>query len=149
MRALALRASALFVVLVALPASAQPITIVPEAPVLGEPATLRFSEADSALAVDTVFVTYRPNSALAQRDTVLLGGFSSMKWTPAHAGVVQIALPGGASRNVSVRFTAPPLSGILILIAAGLILFGGAAFSMRKLFSGGPPRLGPEDLPDT
>lgn len=146
MRALALRVSALFPLLVvaAMPSTAQSITITPEIAVLDREATLHFGA-----PVDTLFVTYRPNSVLAQRDTIRIGGFDSVKWTPKRAGVVQIALPGGASQNVSVRFTAPPMSGIAILIVAGLILFGGAILSMRALFSDGAPLIMPEDMPDT
>ncbi len=151
MRAFALRASALRVstllallVFAATPGTAQPITIMPEIPVLGQESTLRFG-----MPVDTVFVTYRPNSSIAARDTIRIGGFDSMKWMPKQAGVVQIGLPGGASQNVSVRFTEPPVSGIFVLILAGLILFGGAIFAMRALFSDGAPLIRPEDIPDT
>ena len=123
---------------------AQPITISPEIAVAGQEATLRFDT-----PVDTLFVTYRPSSVLAQRDTIRIGGFTSVKWTPRRAGVVRIALPGGASQNVSVRFTDTPLSGLFVLVGAGLILFGGAIFAMRALLSGGAPRTMPQDLPDT
>lgn len=122
----------------------QPITVSPTMPVVGQSATLRFS-----VPVDTVFVTYRPSSAVTRRDTIRLGGFESVKWTPAQAGVVQIRLTNGTAQNVSVRFARLPLSGVLILLAAGFILFGGATFAMRKLLSDDAPRLMPEDLPDT
>ncbi len=145
MRAL-LRTSALLAlfVLSVLPLAAQTITLAPEPPVVGVPTTLRFD-----VPVDTVFVTYRPNSAVAHPDTVRLGEAQSMRWTPERAGVVRIGLPSGASENVSVRFAETPLAGIAVLILAGLILFGGASWAMAKLFSDGTPRLDPEDLPDT
>lgn len=130
--------------LLALPAAAQPITVIPEKPIVGQEATLQLGA-----PVDTVFVTYRPNSAVARRDTIRLGGFDSVKWTPAQAGVVQIRLADGTAQNVSVRFAQTPLLGVLILLGAGLILFGGAIFAMRKLLSGDAPRLMPEELPDT
>ena len=57
-------------------------------------------------------------------------------WTPSRAGVVALATADGASRNVSVRFDETPISGLLILIVAGLVLFGGAALAMRALLSG-------------
>ena len=146
MPALALRASALFalILLAATPSAAQPITITPEIAVLDQEALLRFEA-----PVDTLFVTYRPNSVVAQRDTIRIGGFDSVRWTPKRAGVVRLALPGGANQNISVRFTEAPLSGLLILIGAGLILFGGAIFAMRKLLGSDSPRIMPEDLPDT
>lgn len=146
MRALVLRASALLglLALAALPAGAQPITLSPEIPVVGQEMTLRFEA-----PVDTVFVTYRPNSAVARRDTIRIGEAASMRWTPSRAGVVAISLPDGTRQNVSVRFTKTPLSGLVVLLVAGLILFGGAGWAMRMLFAGGAPRFDPEDLPDT
>ena len=145
MRAFALRAAALLALcLLATPGQAQSITLTPDLAVMGREATLHFGA-----PVDTLFVTYRPNSVVAQRDTIRIGGFDSVKWTPRKAGVVQISLPGGVSQNVSVRFTEPPMSGLMILIAAGLILFGGAILSMRALLSGGKPLIMPEDMPDT
>ncbi|MEM1041744.1 MAG: hypothetical protein AAGI91_03860 [Bacteroidota bacterium] len=140
MRALCLLA----LLALAAPAAAQPITLAPEIPVANQELTLRF-----AAPVDTVFVTYRPNSAVAQRDTIRVGEAQSMRWTPKRAGVVRIGLPDGTSQNVSVRFAATPLAGVLVLLFAGLILFGGATWAMRKLFSEGSPGFDPNDLPDT
>lgn len=136
----------LFLLLLALaaPASAQTVTLSPEIPEVGQETTLRLSA-----PADYVVVTYRPNSIVALRDTIRIGGFESVKWTPARAGVVRIGLPDGSGQNVSVRFTGTPLSGLLILIAAGLILFGGAVFAMRKLLEGDRPLVMPEDMPDT
>lgn len=146
MRALSLRALALLALgaLAATPGAAQSITLLPDLAVVGRETTLQFGA-----PVDTLFVTYRPNSVLAQSDTIRIGGFDSVKWTPRRAGVVRVALPGGTAQNVSVRFTEPPRSGLFVLIGAGLILFGGAIFSMRTLLRDGPPRIMPEDMPDT
>lgn len=138
-----MRCLALFLLL-ALPAAAQPVTLAPEIPEVGQETTLRFAEPQ-----DYVVVTYRPNSIVALRDTIRIGGFESVKWTPARAGVVRIGLPDGSGQNVSVRFTGIPLSGLLILIFAGTILFGGAVFAMRKLLEGDEPLVMPEDMPDT
>lgn len=134
----------LFVALLTLPASGQPVTLAPEIPEVGQEATIRLAE-----PADYVVVTYRPNSIIAQRDTIRIGGFDSVKWTPKRAGVVRIGLPDGGGQNVSVQFTGVPLSGLLILIFAGLILFGGAVFAMRKLLEDDAPLVMPEDMPDT
>lgn len=135
-----------FLLLLALaaPASAQAVTLAPEIPEVGQETTLRLAQ-----PADYVVVTYRPNSIVAERDTIRIGGFDSVKWTPERAGVVQIGLPDGGSQNVSVRFTGVPLSGLLILIFAGTILFGGAIFAMKKLLEGDEPLVMPEDMPDT
>jgi hypothetical protein len=120
------------------------ISVFPEKLVAGDQSSLTFDA-----PVQTVVVTYRPNSAIPLVDTVTVGGFESIRWTPERAGVVRVAVPGGPSRNLSVRFAALPVSGIVVLILAGLILFGGAAWAMTKLLSGGMPHTIPEVRPDT
>ena len=144
MRVFAFRASSLLLLLAATPALAQSIDMTPDLAVVGREATLRFGA-----PVDTLFVTYRPNSVVAQHDTIRIGGFASVKWTPRRAGVVQLATPGGGNRNVSVRFTELPFVGLAVLLGAGLILCGGAVLSMRALLRGGEPLIMPEDMPDT
>ncbi len=134
----------LALLVLAVPVAAQPITLTPEIPVVGQEMTLQFQA-----PVDTVFVTYRPNSAVARRDTIRVGEAQSMRWTPKRAGVVRIGLPDGTTQNVSVRFTETPLAGVFVLLIAGLILFGGASWAMMKLFSDGATTFDPEDLPDT
>ena len=87
-----------------------------------------------------VSVVWRPNSAIP--DTVALDpAGTSFTWTPTRAGVATVVTPE-ASQNVSVRYSGFPASGIFILIVAGTILFGGAAFAMGKLLGDdGPPAL--------
>ena len=85
---------------------------------------------------DTLTVTYRPNSSIDVVEHVApAAGSTTLTWTPQRAGVVQLATSDGASQDVSVRFSTPPISGILVLTLAGLILFGGAVFAFRKLFA--------------
>lgn len=145
------RALCLALLCLAAPAAAQDaapvastIMVLPESPIVGEPATLTFDA-----PVDAVVLTYRPNSAIPVVDTVRIGGFTSIKWTPVEAGVVRVAVPGGPSQNLSVRFAEWPLSGIFVLLVAGLILFGGAGWAMAKLLSSGMPHTRPEMRPDT
>ena len=123
-------AVALLAVVLVAPAAPAQITVDPADPVRGQPVRVTLDPAS-----DTLLVTYRPNSGIAVNETVLASG-GTVTWTPSRAGVVALATPAGASQNVSVRFDQTPVSGLLILIAAGLILFGGAAFAMRALLSG-------------
>lgn len=129
----------------AAPVSAQSITVFPEPVTVGDRTTLTFG-----VPVDTLVVTYRPNSAIPIVDTIRVGGFDTVRWSPERAGVVRLSVPsGGASQNVSVRFDEPPIAGIIVLILAALILFGGAAWAMVKLLSKGMPHTMPETRPDT
>ena len=98
---------------------------------------------------DTLLVTYRPNSSIAHREQLVLTP-GTRDWTPREAGVVRLAVSGGAAQNVSVRYDETPVAGLFVLIVAGLILFGGAAFAFRKLFGAdGPPDTAPAVRPDT
>ncbi|MEL6616473.1 MAG: hypothetical protein AAFQ43_12095 [Bacteroidota bacterium] len=116
-------------VALALPASAQ-ITASTDAPVVGQPLTLTFGE-----PADTLTVTYRPGSVASTDDVIVLGGVTSTEWTPEAAGVVQVAV-GEASQSLSVRYENAPASGLLVMVLAGLVLFGGAAFAMRSMMGG-------------
>lgn len=118
------------------------LVVEPEQPTAGVPARVTFDA-----PIDVLLVTYRPGSApLARTDTLRAGGATSVEVTFEQAGVARIALPGGPSRNVSVRFARAPLGGIAVLVVAGLILFGGAAFAMAKMLESPPPGRG-EALP--
>ncbi len=112
--------------LLPLPARAQ---LVPPGEVvrIGVPVTVAVEGAD------TLYVVYRPNAAVSQRDVVLTGGAARVAWTPERAGVVQL-VAGASKQNVSVRYVTPPAGGIFVLLVAGFILFGGAAYALKKLF---------------
>ena len=105
------------------------ITTSPDVIVRGQPVAVTFAQ-----PTDSLLVTYRPNSGIAFEEVVPASG-ATATWTPSRAGVVALATPGGASQNVSVRFDRTPLSGLIILILAGIVLFGGAAYAMRALLS--------------
>lgn len=141
-----MRALALAALLLPALASAQGTVSFSTDPVVqGQPVTLRFSE-----PADSVMLTYRPNSDLASTDAVALGGATAYEWTPREAGLVRITTPGGVAQSVGVRFTGLPVSGLLVLVVAGLVLFGGAAFALFTLL-GGPEEAAAdvEHWPDT
>ncbi len=87
-------------------------------------------------------VTYRPNSETSAVED--LGGFSPegrLSWTPVDAGITSLNViddEGGTvvSRNIAVRYESPPLSGLLIFILAGILLFGGSTVFMRRALEG-------------
>ena len=126
------------------PALAQSVVSVePEAPTVGEPVRVTFSE-----PVDSVAVTYRPGAVSATTETFLPGG-AVLEFTPDRAGVVAVAA-GEASQSLSVRFRSAPFSGLVVMILAGLILFGGAAVAMRALLADGHRiEVDPAMRPDT
>lgn len=134
----------LLVLLVAAPLAAQDVVRVePEAPVRGEPVRVVFSE-----PVDSVRVTYRPGAITAHVETFTPGA-ATFEFVPERAGVVAVAA-GEASQSLSVRFQGTPLSGIVVMVLAGLVLFGGAAVALRALLADGH-RIEPDPTmrPDT
>lgn len=132
--------ASLLVALSASPAAAQ---YVPEGEVLttGEAVTINVPDADRLL------ITYRPGSNISETDTIAVEGMS-YAWTPRSPGIVSISTPGGTTQTVSVRFDGIAASGLVILVVASGILFGGALFSAIKLFGETSPEM-LTDRPDT
>lgn len=84
---------------------------------------------------DSLLLVYRPNSALAREEWLVSDqGDGYFQWTPSDAGVVAMTA-GGQIRNVSVRFAGVSTSGIVVMVLAFCLLFGGAFFAFRLLFS--------------
>ncbi len=96
----------------------------------GREVQLRLSE-----PVDHFVVIDRPNSALTERDTFSVDPPSDvLSWTPERAGIVRLEA-GEESLNVSVRFQGVSGTGLMVMFLAGTLLFGGAVFAFRLLFS--------------
>ena len=92
---------------------------------------------------DKVEVVYSPSSGVESKATIEVKKLSKPRegkpyltvWKPDRPGVVALSA-GGQTANVSIRFDGIPLGGVVIMILAGLVLFGGAFVSMRSLMSG-------------
>ena len=135
----------LLLLALAAPASAQDVvSVTPEQPVRGEPVTVVFSA-----PAESVTVTYRPG-AITAHDETFAPGAATFAFTPSRAGVVSVVAAPGAARSLSVRFQGAPLSGIAVMAFAGLVLFGGAALSLRALLADGHRiEMDPTMMPDT
>ena len=138
------RVLALAVVLAAPLVHAQDVlSVEPELPSVGEPVRITFSE-----PVETVDVTYRPGAISAVTESFTPGG-AVFEFTPDRAGVVSV-VSGDAAQSLSVRFRSAPLSGLVVMVLAGLILFGGAAIAMKALLADGHRiEVDPAMRPDT
>lgn len=86
-----------------------------------------------------VFATCRPNSAV--ETTVQLGTTDetgAFDWTPEHPGITTLSVREGegelASLTVSVEFAGIPIVGLLVMLGAAGILFGGNSYSFAKTF---------------
>jgi hypothetical protein len=119
-------------------------TLAPEDLYVGTPVTITLAQ-----PADTLTVTYRPNSSITSREILPTNGLQTVEWVPQKAGVAALSTPTGGAQNVSVRFQQAPVSGIIVLLLAGLILFGGIIFAFIKLFRNNPEDLDPAVRPDT
>ncbi len=87
----------------------------------------------------SIFATFRPNSAV--ETTVLLGTTDAtgcFDWTPDHPGITTLTVREAegelASLTVSVEFAGIPILGLLVMLGAAGILFGGNSYSFAKTF---------------
>ncbi|MCI4670351.1 MAG: hypothetical protein MRZ79_19595 [Bacteroidia bacterium] len=126
-----------------------------DAPKVGEKINIEFEK-----EIDQLIITYRPNSAVEKNENIaIVPASKTVEWTPQNPGVVAISYSvemeesQGPSMNISVRYNGLSYEGIIVMIAAGLILFGGAFVAFRTLFrdeeEDGTRDLDPDQLPDT
>jgi hypothetical protein len=110
--------------------------------VLVEGATTSVRATDGTLL--SLVVTYRPGSDVEITETLEVAG-GQASWTPLHAGLANLdaeiepAAGGEAvpyTQMVSVRFDTFLTAGLVVMVVAGTILFGGAFVSIRALLRG-------------
>jgi len=86
-----------------------------------------------------VSVEYRPNSSVPKlEDAGTTDTLGRLTWTPIDAGIATVKATYGeisTSQNIAIKFSKFPLSGLFIFLFAGILLYGGIAFSYIKLVS--------------
>ena len=123
----------------AMPAPAAELATADRYPLRGETTTITVTDdGGSPMAGLEIEALYRPNSVTARTETIATTGpDGSVSWTPRDAGIVALTARRGdeqvALQNIAVRFGSFPASGIAILLLAGILLFGGAAYGFRAL----------------
>lgn len=145
-----------FGLIMASPSALASIEVSKDSPTVGERITLTFSA-----PVDTLTVTYRPNSSVSKTETLVNNPpATSMEWSSKEPGLVALAYldksgesPQRISRSLSIRFDGLSGSGIVVMLLAGVILFGGATTAFRTMFQeqdeGRPDVFDPDEVPDT
>lgn len=130
------------------------ITLSNDAPKVGEKIVISFD-----VPVDTLTITYRPNSSVAKTEVLVnRPPATSFEWASKDPGLVELSYldksgsgPVPETRNVSIYFSGLSFSGLAVMVFAGFILFGGVGFAFRTLFrdEDGTMNLDPNELPDT
>lgn len=104
-------------------------------PIHGEAVRLIVTDASgNGVAGADVTATYRPASAVPHTEPVGTTGTDGyIEWTPTDAGLATVTATwtdaGGVEQTsqtaLSIRYSSPPVAGILIMIIAGIVLIGG------------------------
>lgn len=156
----ALLAALLVALLAAAPAGAEgelSISTENERPLRGEVVRLRVTEDGEPAAGAQVVAVYRPASNTEHREVLEpVDSSGQVLWTPDDAGPVKLEVrPEGADLGadeapgaeliVAVRFGRFPPQGLLIMVLAGILLFGGAATAFALLLR--PPSHAPTEEP--
>lgn len=115
------------------------VCVEPAAPVEGEVCRVVVTDAGVPAAGIALAVTYRPNSAVAHTEPLgQTDEAGTVAWRPPSAGIATLTASAGerspAALNVAVRFRGVPVGGILVMLMAGFVLFGGNCYSFAKTF---------------
>jgi len=129
----------LFVVLIVLPLSAYAAwnMTVPDFPTRGEPTKILIHPKEGEDCQQAqLFVTRRPNSKTEKvKNLGTPSATCTIDWIPEDVGITKLAIKVGnekvVEKNVSVRFEKNPASGSIILIVAGIILYGGIVYAFK------------------
>jgi len=84
----------------------------------------------------SLWVVYSPNST-TQKETEVgrLSESGEIAWNPSRFGIATLSARDEtgstiASANVAIVYSSTPLSGVFVMIFAGVLLFGGAIVSL-------------------
>lgn len=148
-------------VAVALTARAEvTVTTDDERPLRGEVVRLHVLDDGAPAPGHQVVAVYRPNSQTEHRERLpAVDASGTVLWTPRDAGPVtlevwppdvEVDVDGDPllSLTVAVRYGGFPASGMLIMILAGLLLFGGATTAFILLLRP-PSHIPAEEPPST
>jgi len=128
-----------------LPASGAELTCADGFPEVGEARTVTLAGVERPELLD-LWVVYSPNSETEVITEV--GRFSAdgeIVWTPAKFGIATLSARDAAgatvaAANVAIVYARAPISGVLVMLFAGALLFGGALLSLALVLREGVPK---------
>lgn len=131
------------------------IEVSDERPIRDTSVRLTVSEGRRPAAGAQVTAVYRPNSLTSETEELTpVDSSGTLMWTPRSTGPVTLEVrpagadddaPAAVSHTVAVRYGGLPASGLLIMVLAGVLLFGGAAVAFYLLLK--PPEHTPAAEP--
>ena len=136
--------TAVLLVGVVAPCSAVELTFVDDFPIVGRTETVTVEGA--ATDVDLrLWVIYSPNSETSTEAEIgVVPTAGKVAWTPSRSGIATVSVRGDdgvvvASENVAILFARTPVAGVMVMLFAGVLLFGGAGYSLRRVLKSGVP----------
>jgi hypothetical protein len=113
-------------------------------PVVGEDEDVALVDAEPGRDL-SLWVVYSPNSETRSEEMIgRLSSEATVTWNPSRFGIATLSVRGAtgeviASRNVAVLYARTPMAGLLVMVFAGVLLFGGAGLSLRSVLKSGTP----------
>jgi hypothetical protein len=91
----------------------------------------------------TLWVVYSPTSETQTEEEI--GRFPAdgrIAWEPSRFGIATLSARGDdggvvVGENVAILFAATPVAGVMVMLFAGVLLFGGAVISMWSVLRSG------------
>lgn len=132
----------------AAPCTAVELSFEDDFPIVGRTETVTAQGATNDVDL-RLWVVYSPNSETSTEEEIGVVPTTGMvAWTPSRSGIATVSVRGDdgavvASENVAILFAKTPTAGVMVMIFAGLLLFGGAGFSLRSVLRSGVPETAP------
>ena len=136
--------TAVLLVAMVAPCSAVELVFEDDFPIVGRSETVTVKGAATDVSL-LLWVIYSPNSETSTEEEIgVVPTTGKVTWTPSRSGIATVSVrsdDGGAvaSENVAILFSKTPMAGLMVMIFAGILLFGGAGITMRLVLSSGVP----------
>ncbi len=106
-------------------------------PEVGKDQTVALSGADGSEHL-SLWVVYSPNSETQAEEEIGPFPGAEITWNPTRPGIATLSARDDdgntvASLNVAILFSSTPVSGVLVMFLAGVLLFGGAGLTLRSV----------------
>ena len=146
-----MKAMALTVVLLGIAAGtplAADLTADGDFPVVGKTQNVSLTGVEDVSDM-TLWVVYSPTSETQTEEEI--GRFRAdgrIAWKPSRFGIATLSARGDdggvvVGENVAILFAETPVAGVMVMLFAGVLLFGGAVISMWSVLKSGLPETAP------
>lgn len=140
--------AAVLLLAMAMPCSAVELSFEDDFPIVGRTETVTVKEAETDVSLH-LWVIYSPNSETRTEEEIgFIPTTGEVAWTPSRSGIATVTARGDdggvvASENVAILFAQTPVAGVMVMLFAGVLLFGGAGYSLRRVLKSGVPEVAP------